>query len=75
MLERFNAAIANITFNLNDDKQDTEIENIAPSIDCKYYTINELNSNKLDPNKNFYINLSKYTMSTTCLNCNVMIKQ
>ena len=46
MLDRFNV-IANITFNLNDDKQ-------APSINCKYYTINELNSKKCNTNTNFY---------------------
>ena len=60
MLDRFNDAIANITFNLNNDKQDTEITSV-PSTNCKYFTINELNSQKIDPNKNFsmlHLNIS-----------------
>ena len=49
---RFYDTIANITFNLNNDKQDTEIASVT-STNCKYFTINELNSQKIDPNKNF----------------------
>ena len=62
MLDRFNDAIANITFNLNNDKQDTEIETSVPSTSCKYFTINELNPQKIDPNKHFYAT-SKYQLT------------
>ena len=36
-IDRFNNAIYNITFNLDEDKTETESENSVPSIDCKYY--------------------------------------
>ena len=54
-LDRFNNAINNITFNLDEDKTETESENSVPSIDCKYYTIDDSKSQKFNSNKHFSI--------------------
>ena len=54
-LDRFNKAINNITFNLDENKTEIENKNTVPPIDCKYYTIDDFNSLKTNSNKHFSI--------------------
>ena len=55
MLDRFNAAINNITFDLNEENNIIESENIIPHANCKYYTIDEFHTQKFNSDKHFSI--------------------
>ena len=55
MLDRFNAAINNITFDLNDENDDIVIENSIQPVNCNYYTIEEFKSQKFNSDKHFSI--------------------
>jgi hypothetical protein len=49
ILNKFNNAIIEITNNMNSEKDDPD-DNIHP-VDCKYYTIDQFKSLKINPNK------------------------
>ena len=55
MLDRFNAAINNITFDLNEENNIIENENIIPPANCKYYTIDKFHTQKFNSDKHFSI--------------------
>ena len=55
VLDRFNAAINNITFDLNEENNIIENENIIPPANCKYYTIDEFHTQTFNSDKHFSI--------------------